>query len=200
MTCCAKKPCLAAEKLRAWLAAGAEKRLTLRPADFEDEEFSLTSLLLTGPLSEQLAQRWRSFCAYLGQFTPFVGWKIFWYRRAGVSIGEHVYIAPGAVLDLLFPQLIRLDDYAVLGMEAMVMAHLYTPDRIAIGRATVGRRAVVGGRATLGLTSIGEEGVLATNSYTINPILDGQTGIGVPAVMRTRKSPRRGGFSHDERS
>lgn len=194
-SCCQnlrKKPCPAADKLRAWLAAGAPDRLTLTPDDFADQEFSLTALLFSGPFPEWLAQRWRSFCAYMGLFTPFVGWKIFWYKRAGVSIGKNVFIAPGAVLDLLLPQLITLEECAVLGLGAMVMAHIYTPDRIVMGRANVGPHAVVGGRAILGVTRIGAQGVLGANSYTIRPIPDGHTGLGVPAVIRERKSARAG--------
>ena len=179
--------CPAADKLRAWLASGAAKRLTLVPDDFADKEFSLTALLFSGPLSERLGQRWRSLCAYLGMLTPFVGWKVFWYRRAGVSIGNNVYIAPGAVLDLLFPQLITLEDGAVLGLEAMIVAHIYTPDRIVVSRATVRRRGLVGGRAILGATSIGEEGVLGANSYTVTPVPAGCVALGVPATVRKRK-------------
>ncbi len=181
-------PCPAADKLRAWLASGAEKRLTLYPDDFADKAFSLTALLFSGPLSERLAQRWRSFCAYMGMLTPFVGWKVFWYKRAGVTIGENVYIAPGVTLDLLFPQLITLEDGAVLGMEAMVVAHVYTPDRIVISRVVAGRRSLVGGKAILAVTRIGEEGVLAANSYTVTPIPAGQVGIGVPAIVKKRKT------------
>jgi acetyltransferase-like isoleucine patch superfamily enzyme len=180
--------CPAAEKLRRWLAAGAQKRLTLTPEDFVDGEFSLVSLLFSGRFSDRLRQRWRSFCAYLGRYTPFSGWKIFWYRRAGVCIGKDVYIAPGAELDLLFPQLITLEDCAVLGLGAVVVAHIYTPDRIVIGRATVRKKGLVGGRAILAASTIGEQGVLAANSYTVKPIPAGHVAIGVPATIQKRKS------------
>jgi hypothetical protein len=188
--CCAPAgtPCPAADKLRSWLASGTEPRLTLYPEDFADNEFSLTSLLFSGPLPERLARRWRSFCSYMGLLTPFLKWKIFWYRRAGVTIGENVFISPGVAIDLLLPQLITLEEGAVLGMEAMVMAHVYTPDRIVIGRVVAGKQCLVGGRATLAITCIGEKGVLAANSYTIAPIPAGQVGIGVPAVVKKRKS------------
>lgn len=190
--CCSatrKKPCPAADKLHAWFASGAKKRLTLVPDDFADKEFSLTALLFSGTLSERIRQRWRSFCAYMGMFTPFVGWKLFWYRRAGASIGKNVYIAPGAVLDLLFPQLITLEDGVVLGLEAMIVAHVYTPDRIVVSRVAVRRRGLVGGKAILAVTNIGEEGVLGANSYTVVPIPAGQVGLGVPAIIQRRKTP-----------
>lgn len=190
-SCCSASKgtsCPAADKLAAWLVSRKKRRLTLVPDDFADRQFSLTALLFSGTFSACLAQRWRSFCAYMGMFTPFVGWKVFWYRRAGVSIGENVYIAPGVVLDLLFPQLITIEDGAVLGMEAMVVAHVYTPDRIVIGRVVIGRRSLVGGKAILAVANIGEEGVLGANSYTIVSIPAKQVGIGVPAIVQRRKS------------
>ena len=190
--------CPAAEKLRAWLADGAQDRLTLTQDDFADSEFSLTALLFSGPLSERLRQCWRSFCAYMGTYTPFVAWKTFWYKRAGVNIGEYVYISPGVVLDLLFPQLITLEDGVVLGLEAMIMTHVYTPDRIVVERAIVRRRGLVGGRGILAIATIGEEGGLAANSYTVKPVPDGYIAIGVPAILRRRKSARIQGEKNDQ--
>jgi Carbonic anhydrases/acetyltransferases, isoleucine patch superfamily len=180
--------CRAAEKLRKWLDEGAEGRLILSRDDFIDQQFSLTHLLFSGPLKERLAQRWRSFCAYMGQFTPFCGWKNFWYRRAGVKIGPDAYIAPGVVLDLLFPQLITLEDEAVLGFGAMVMAHVYTPDRIVLARATIKKRGLVGGRAILAVADLGEESVLGANTFTMRSIGDGQTASGPPLICRDNKN------------
>jgi len=183
------EPCPAAEKLRAWLAAGAQKQLTLTPDDFTGLDFSLTTLLLSyGPLSERLVRRWRSFCAYMGMFTPFTGWKIFWYKRAGVSIGKNVYIAPGVVLDLLLPELITLEDDSVVGLQAMITNHIFTPDMIVVARAGVGQRGVVGARAILCAARIGKEGMLGANSATIRSIPDRHVGIGTPPVIRPLNS------------
>jgi maltose O-acetyltransferase len=186
-----RKPCPAAGKLRAWFAEGAPGRLTLTRADFPEGEFSLTALLSSFPWRERFSWRWRSFCAWMGRYTPFCGWKTFWYRRAGAAIGENVFFSPGVSLDLLFPQLITLEEGVVLGLDAMLVSHVYTPERIVIGRSVARRRALVGGRAILAITTIGEEGVLAANSYTVKPIPAGFIGIGVPAVTRPRRSAQR---------
>jgi len=186
--CCTNQtPGKAAAKLREWLAAGARKRLVLRREDFADKQFSLSELLFSGPWRERLPQRWRSFCVWMARYTPFSGWKTFWFRRAGVSIGNNVFFSPGAEIDLLFPQLVTLEDGAVMGLGALIVAHVYTPDRITIGRATVKRGGLVGGRAILAMTSIGEESVLGASSVASRPIPDGTTAIGVPAVRQKRK-------------
>lgn len=178
----------AATKLRQWLDAGGKGVLTLVKEDFAGNEFSLGELLFSGPLRERLAQRWRSACVWFGRYTPFTGWKEFWYRRAGVNIGKNVYFSPGAEIDLLFPQLITLEDGAVMGMGALIVAHVYTPDRIVVARATVKRNALVGGRAILAIASIGEEAVLAGNSTTFISVPDRHVAIGVPAVSHERKA------------
>ena len=183
------RPGAAQAKLRDWLAAGAQGRLTLVRDDFAEGEFALTDLLFYGgTFTERLWQCWRSFCAYTGSFTPFSGWKIFWYRRAGTRIGKNVFISPGVSLDLLFPQLITLEDNVVLGLEAIIVAHIYTPERIVVARATVRQRGLVGGRGILAATHLGEEGVLGANSYTIKPIPAGHIGMGVPVAIRKRKA------------
>lgn len=187
-TCAKETPHKAAIKLRKWLAAGARGRLVLTKNDFADDKFSLTTLLFSGSPRERLAQHWRSFCSYMGGCTPFTRWKEFWFRRAGVSIGKMVYFSSGTEIDLLFPQLVTLEDEAVTGIGALIVAHIYTPDRIVVGRATVKRGGLVGGRAVLGATSIGEDGVLGANSYSVTPVPAGHIAIGVPAVCRKRKS------------
>ena len=174
----------ASKKLREWLAAGAHGKLVLREEDFEGGKVSLCELLYSGSLRTRLVQYRRSFCAWMGRYSAFTSWKEFWFRRAGASIGKDVFFSPGAEIDLLFPQLITFEDGAVMGMGSLVSAHLYTPGRIIVGRATIKRGGVLGGRAALAITSIGEEGVLGVNSYTMKPVPDGHTAIGVPAVCR----------------
>jgi acetyltransferase-like isoleucine patch superfamily enzyme len=109
-----------------------------------------------------------------------------------MKIGQNVFISPAVIVDLLFPQLITLEDEAVIGLGAMIAAHIYTPERIIVGRSRVGRRALIGGRGILAASEIGEEGVLGSNSFPIEPIPAGHVALGVPAIMRQRKAWRGG--------
>jgi acetyltransferase-like isoleucine patch superfamily enzyme len=184
--------CAAERKLRDWLAQGATRPITFKHADFGDRPFSLTALLFSAPLPERLRQIGRSFCVWMATQSPLSGWKVFWCRRAGVRIGKNVFISPDVVIDLLFPQLITLEDEAVLGLGAIVTAHVYTPERIAVGRSRVGRRALVGGRGILSINEIGEEGVLGPNSWLIEPVPAGHIAIGMPPIVYERKKARSG--------
>lgn len=190
--------CPASHKCRQWLQQGGEGLLELVSEDFPDQDDSLVGMLFSGPPRQQLRQHARSLCAYVGRFTPYSGWKCFWFRLAGAKIGKNVYIAPGAVLDLLFPQLIELEDGAVLGMDAMLVAHVYTPEKIVVGRVRVGKKALVGGRAVvLAGVSLGERAVLGACSLANRNVPAGRTALGVPAKLRTRKAAA-GETEHDE--
>ena len=172
----------AAARFDQWLKDGAPGSLVIRAEDFPDGHFDLTSVLVSGPWSRRFKQIGRSLCAWLGSMTPWFGWKRFWCRLAGVKIGRNVCLAPGVVLDLLVPQLIRIDDEAVLGMGSMINAHLYTPRRIFFGRVHIGEYGVVGARAMVG------------NSVTVEPhgvVPENGLALGVPATVKTRAEPGR---------
>ncbi|MDR0737278.1 MAG: hypothetical protein LBF51_10720 [Zoogloeaceae bacterium] len=190
----------AADKFRAWRAEGERQRLTLLREDFPEGQFQygLLRLLASGSWSERLRQRWRSLCSWMGCHTPLNGWKTFWYRKAGVNIGENVHLAPGVILDLLFPQLITLEDGVVLGPGAIIVSHVYTPERIVIDRAIAGKRSMVDGQGILAIATMGEASVLAAYSYTVKPIPAGHIGVGVPAVVQPRSAAPLKEDNHDQ--
>ncbi|MDR1887924.1 MAG: hypothetical protein LBQ81_00815 [Zoogloeaceae bacterium] len=198
--CCDLKSCPAVGKLHGWLAGGASEKLTLTRDDFPVGQFFLLPLLSFCPWRERLRLRWRSFCSWMGHYTPFTGWKTFWYRHAGVRIGKNVHIAPGGYLDLLLPQLITLEEGAALGPGALVVAHVYTPDRIVLGRAVVEKRAMVGAQGILAIAALGEESVLEPCSYTVKPVPARHTAIGVPANIRPREGGQANEDKHDQRA
>jgi hypothetical protein len=198
--CRSLESCPAASKLRIWRAEGERQRLTLFREDFPEDQFGLLEVLVIGSRPERLRQRWRSFCSWMGCHTPFNGWKTFWYRQAGVHIGKNVHIAPGVILDLLFPQLITLEDGAVLGPGAIIVSHVYTPERIVIDRAIAGKRSMVDGQGILAITTMGEASVLAAYSYTVKPIPAGHIGIGIPALIRPRGAAQTKENNHDQRA
>lgn len=149
-----------------WLADGARETFVIKAEDFPEERFDLMILLFSGPFLRKMRQLGRCICAYLGSLGPFFGWKIFWYRLAGVKIGRNVCLAPGVVLDMLTPQLISIGDDAVLGMGSMINTHLYTPDRIFFGRVNIGEYGVVGARAMVGNSvTVEDHGVIGSLSF-----------------------------------
>ena len=172
-----------------WLAEGAPGTFVVRAEDFPDGYFDLMAVLVSGPWNRRLKQIGRCLAAWLGSMTPWFGWKRFWFKAAGVRIGRNVSLAPGVVLDLLVPQLITIDDEAVLGMGSMINAHLYTPRRIFFGRVHIGEYGVVGARAMVGNSvTVEPHGVVGSLSFFYNGVVpENGLAVGVPAVIRSRR-------------
>lgn len=178
----------AAAKFDQWLNEGAVGTFKLTLADFPDGYFNLYEVFLSGPWSRKLRQIGRTLAAWLGSLSPWLNWKRFWFRLAGVKIGQNVFLAPGAVVDLLVPQLIRLDDETVMGMGSMINAHLYTPKRIFFGRVRIGEYGVVGARAMVGNSvTVEPHGVIGSLSFFFNGVVpEHGLALGVPAVVKPK--------------
>lgn len=56
------------------------------------------------------------------EHSPTPGLTIMFQRMKGVNIGEHVYIGPKTFIDILYPQLITIEDYVSLGYT-MIFVH-----------------------------------------------------------------------------
>jgi len=175
-----------------WLGDGAQGTFVAKAKDFPEGRFDLAVMLFSGPWSRKLRQARRCLCAYLGSLGPVFGWKVFWYRLAGVIIGRNVCLAPGVVLDMLTPQIISIGDEAVLGMGSMINSHLYTPERIFFGRVQIGEYGVVGARAMVGNSvTVEPHGVIGSLSFFFNGVVPERAlAIGVPAVIRLKEERR----------
>lgn len=87
-------------------------------------------------------------------------------RSIGVKIGKNVFIAATVQLDIQFPELITIEDGAILGMHSHISTHEVTHHHIRLGRVRIGRNALVGGQATVrsGVT-VGENSVVAMRAF-----------------------------------
>jgi len=59
----------------------------------------------------------------LAKHVPSPGLAVKLHRMNGVIIGKDVYIGPRVVLDLMYPELIRIEDNVSIGMGTMVFSH-----------------------------------------------------------------------------
>lgn len=92
-------------------------------------------------------------------------------RSIGVKIGKHVFIAATVQLDIQFPELITIEDGAILGMHSHISTHEVTHSHIRLGRVHIGKNALVGGQATVrsGVT-IGENSVVAMRAFVTESV------------------------------
>ena len=60
----------------------------------------------------------------LAYFSPHPGFTIKMQRARGVKIGEGCYIGPYVHIDLLYPNLITIEDNVAIGSNSMIFAHV----------------------------------------------------------------------------
>lgn len=103
-------------------------------------------------------------------------------RRTGVKVGRRVYLAPGVLLDFIFPSLIEIGDDCMLGEGSRIWAHEINAKSVKVGRVKLGRDTVIGGRAMVrcGVT-IGNGVTVGACSFVSKDVPDGATVVGVPA-------------------
>lgn len=92
-------------------------------------------------------------------------------RSIGMKIGKNVFIAATVQLDIQFPELITLEDGAILGMHSHISTHEVTHQHIRLGRVHIGKNALVGGQATVrsGVT-VGENSVVAMRAFVTSDV------------------------------
>lgn len=92
-------------------------------------------------------------------------------RRTGMKIGRNVFIAATVQLDIQFPELITIDDGAILGMHSHIATHEVTHTHIRLGKVHIGKNALIGGQSTVRSgVSIGENGVVAMRAFVTHDV------------------------------
>lgn len=130
---------------------------------------------------------WRIVHNYLfvlvARLAPFLRVKNWALRRIGVTVGEGVSWALEATPDVFWPELITIEDHAIVGYDATLLCHEYLQDEYRTGEVVVGERAMIGaGAIVLPGVEIGAEARVAANSLVVEDVPPGATVAGVPAT------------------
>jgi maltose O-acetyltransferase len=92
-------------------------------------------------------------------------------RKMGMTIGHKVFIASAVELDIQFPELITIEDGAILSMHCHIATHEVTHSHIRLGKVRIGKNALIGGQATVRSgVSIGENSVVALRSFVTEDV------------------------------
>jgi acetyltransferase-like isoleucine patch superfamily enzyme len=92
-------------------------------------------------------------------------------RSIGMRIGHHVFIAATVQFDIQFPELITIEDGAILGMHSHIATHEVTHSHIRLGKVHIGRNALIGGQATVRSgVRVGENAVVAMRAFVTQDV------------------------------
>ncbi|MEF8784207.1 MAG: DapH/DapD/GlmU-related protein [Haloarculaceae archaeon] len=115
--------------------------------------------------------------------SPSLALKRWLLRRIGVTVGPGVAWGLESTPDVFWPDLITVEDDAVVGYDATILCHEFLQDEYRTGEVVVGERAMIGaGAIVLPGVEIGADARIAANSLVATDVQPGATVAGVPAT------------------
>lgn len=110
-----------------------------------------------------------NFCVlYAARFSPSFCLKNFLYRMIGVKVGRNASIAPGVMLDILFPEQIEIGDNVVIGLNTTVLAHEFLVREWRIGKVLIEKDVAIGANCTILPGVIVGEGAVVSAMSLVN--------------------------------
>jgi acetyltransferase-like isoleucine patch superfamily enzyme len=115
--------------------------------------------------------------------SPSLALKRWLLRRIGVTVGSGVAGGRGSAPDVFWPDLITVEEEAVVGYDVTILCHEFLQDEYRTGEVVVGERAMIGaGAIVLPGVEIGADARVAANSLVATDVPAGATVAGVPAT------------------
>lgn len=118
----------------------------------------------------------------LVRHSPSLRLKNYLLRAIGVTVGRGVSWGLESTPDVFWPELITVEDDAIIGYDATLLCHEFLQDEYRTGEVVVGERAMIGaGAIVLPGVRIGAGAKVAANSLVAKDVPPGATVAGVPA-------------------
>jgi acetyltransferase-like isoleucine patch superfamily enzyme len=116
------------------------------------------------------------------RISPSLRLKRWLLRRIGVTIGANVAWGLESTPDIFWPDLITVEDDALIGYDATILCHEFLVDEYRTGAVHVGEEAMIGaGAILLPGVQIGAGAQVAANSLVTEDVPPNVTVAGVPA-------------------
>ncbi|MFC6755811.1 MULTISPECIES: acyltransferase [Haloarcula] len=114
--------------------------------------------------------------------SPSLRLKNYLLGRLGMTVGEGVAWGLESTPDVFWPELITVEDDAIVGYDATLLCHEFLQAEYRTGEVVVGERAMIGaGAVVLPGVEIGADAQVAANSLVVEDVPAGETVAGVPA-------------------
>jgi acetyltransferase-like isoleucine patch superfamily enzyme len=121
----------------------------------------------------------------VARITPSLRIKNWALRRIGVTVEQGVSWGLEATPDVFWPELITLEENAIVGYDATLLCHEFLQDEYRTGEVVLGERAMIGaGAIVLPGVEIGADARVAANSLVADDVPAGATVAGVPATEK----------------
>jgi len=136
------------------------------------------------------------FLQLFASIAPTASLTVSFNRKKGCKIGNHVYIGPNVQVDILYPELITIEDYVSIGMNSMIFAHSNPTNSLWIKKhhyprkvapVTIKKGAWIAPGVTIlcGVT-IGENSVVGAQSLVARNVEPYTVNAGTPAKEITK--------------
>jgi hypothetical protein len=113
---------------------------------------------------------------------PFNALKVALLRRSGARVGRNVFISTDVWIDPTFPELLTIEDEAMLGVGVKIFLHAFDRDHFEAGRVVLRKGVIIGGFALIGPgVELGEGAVVAGGAVVRRDVPAGRAAIGNPA-------------------
>lgn len=119
----------------------------------------------------------------LARISPSLRLKNHLLRTIGVTVGEGVSWGLESTPDVLWPELVTVEDDAIIGYDTTILCHEYLQDEYRTGEVVIGKEAMIGASVViLPGVHIGEGATVFANSLVTQDVPPGATVAGVPAT------------------
>lgn len=141
----------------------------------------------------------------LASLSPSSNLAAIFQRARGVKIGRHVFLGPNVQIDLLYPHLITIEDYASIGMNSMIFAHSNPTCSIylkkhhyprEVATVTIKKGAwIPPGTIILHGVTVGVNSVVGAGSLVLNDVEPFTVVAGIPAkpIKKLQRASRKQG-------
>jgi acetyltransferase-like isoleucine patch superfamily enzyme len=114
--------------------------------------------------------------------SPSLRLKNHLFRALGMTVGDGVAWGLESTPDVFWPELITVEDDAIIGYDATILCHEFLQEEYRTGEVHIGERAMLGaGTVVLPGVRIGADAQVAANSLVDRDVPPGVTVAGVPA-------------------
>ena len=127
----------------------------------------------------------------LAYSSPISNWVVKCQRKRGVEIGRNCHISPYVLIDLIYPELIKLEDNVTIGSNSMIFAHVNPTANEYLKKhgyprtvksVVIKKGAVISvGCIIIAGVTIGENAMVGAGSVVTNDIPDNCVAVGNPA-------------------